>query len=337
MPYLKLRYDLRSPDDDPNRRADRYEAALQQVEWADRLGFHSVQFHEHHGVADGYLPSPIVFAAAAAARTQRIGIEVGALLVPLHDPLRLAEDLAVLDIISRGRLTVVPGAGYVPSEFAMFGKLKSQRGRSVERAVHVLRQAWTGEPFEYEGRQVVVTPRPFQRPGPPLLLAGGSEPPARRAARIGDGYAPMDSASWEHYRDERVKLGNPDPGTFPRRSPLLVYVSNDPDAAWDEIGEALFYEMNAYGNFAAAAGEKTRFSITENIDRLKASGDYAVVTPRQCIELANSLGPDGIFTFRPLAGGLEPDIAWKSLRLFEEAVLPHIDIAAPPEPPCAST
>jgi alkanesulfonate monooxygenase SsuD/methylene tetrahydromethanopterin reductase-like flavin-dependent oxidoreductase (luciferase family) len=335
MPLLKLRYDLRSVDDDPHRRADRFAAALEQVEWADRLGFHSVQFHEHHGVDDGYLPSPIVFAAAAAARTQRIGIEVGALLVPLHDPLRLAEDLAVLDIIARGRLTVVPGAGYVPGEFAMFGKLKSQRGRAVERAVHVLRQAWTGQPFEYEGRQVTVTPRPFQRPGPPLFLGGGSEPAARRAARIGDGYSPTDAASWEHYRASRIELGHPDPGELKPRGPLFLYVADDPEAAWAEIGDALLYEMNAYGAFATAAGESTPFSTTESVEALRRSPNYAVITPSQCIELADSIGPEGTLTFRPLAGGLDPELSWRSLHLFETDVAPHIHIAPPREVPQA--
>lgn len=337
MPYLKLRYDLRSPNDDTARRAARFEAALEQIEWADRLGFHSVQFHEHHGVSDGYLPSPIVFAAAAASRTRRIGIEVGALLVPLHDPLRLAEDLAVLDLISRGRLTVVPGAGYVPAEFAMFGKLKSQRGRAVERAVDVLRQAWTGQPFEFEGRWVTVTPRPFQQHGPPLLLGGGSEPAARRAARIGDGYAPIDSASWDHYRVARIELGWPDPGEIKPKGPLFLFVTDDPDAAWARIGESLLYEMNSYGAFAAAAGESTPFTITDDVETLRRSPNYAVITPQQCISLAESLGPDGTLTFRPLAGGLEPELAWESLRLFEAAVAPHIHIAAPREVACEST
>jgi alkanesulfonate monooxygenase SsuD/methylene tetrahydromethanopterin reductase-like flavin-dependent oxidoreductase (luciferase family) len=337
MPVLKLRYDLRSPNDDGVQRADRFDAALEQIEWADRLGFHSVQFHEHHGVADGYLPSPIVFAAAAAARTRRIGIEVGALLVPLHDPLRLAEDLAVLDLISRGRLTVVPAAGYVPGEFAMFGKLKSHRGRAVEHAVSVLRQAWTGQPFDYEGRTVTVTPTPFQRHGPPLLMGGGSEPAARRAARIGDGYAPIDSASWEHYRAARIELGGPDPGQLPPRSPLFLYVTDDPEAVWARIGESLLYEMNSYGEFASAAGETTPFTITDDVDALRSSPNYAVITPEACIALAKSLGSDGIMTFRPLAGGLDPELAWESLRLFETAVAPHIHIAPPREVVCDNT
>ena len=324
MPLLKLRYDLRAPFDSTRDRADRYAAALDQIAWADGLGFHSVQFHEHHGTADGYLPSPIVFAAAAAARTSRIGIEVGALLVPLHDPLRLAEDLAVLDLISRGRLTVVPGAGYVPEEFEMFGKRKSQRGRAVEAAVAVLEQAWTGEPFEHDGRTVRVTPRPFQVPRPRLLLGGGSEPAARRAARIGDGYAPMDRLSWEHYRQARLEQGADDPGERPPSGPLFVYVAEDPEAAWHELGRYLLDEMNSYAAFAVAAGEATPFTPTEDVEALRASPNYAVLTPQECIALADELGPDGSLIFRPLSGGMDLELSWRSLRLFETAVLPEL-------------
>ena len=326
MPLLRMRYDLRSTEADPVGLADRYETALEQVRWADSIGFSSVQFHEHHGVSDGYLPSPIVFAAAAASRTHQIGIEVGALLVPLHDPLRLAEDLAVLDLVSRGRLTVVPAAGYVPSEFEMFGKVKSERGRAVEEAVRVFRQAWTGEPFLYQGREVRVTPRPFQRPGPKLLLGGGSEPAARRAARIGDGYAPRDAESWAIYRQACTELGRPDPGARPPTGPLFVYVTRDPEKAWRQVGPALLYEMNSYAAFAVAAGEETAFVPTDDIGALRQSSNYALLSPAECIQLADRLGPTGSLTFRPLAGGLDPELSWESLRLFESAVLPHIDI-----------
>src|SRR5271169_1150584 len=117
---LSLKFDLRAPafGADP---ADLYAAALDMCSWADAAGFDCVRFLEHHGSDDGYCPSPLVMAAAAAARTSRIRIRVRALILPLHDPLRIAEDAAVVDVISRGRLELVVAAGYVQSEFAMFG------------------------------------------------------------------------------------------------------------------------------------------------------------------------------------------------------------------------
>jgi alkanesulfonate monooxygenase SsuD/methylene tetrahydromethanopterin reductase-like flavin-dependent oxidoreductase (luciferase family) len=324
MALFKLRYDLRYPGDDPGARADLYATALEQIAWADRCGFDSVQFHEHHGSADGYLPSPIVMGAAAAARTTSIGIEIGALLVPLHDPLRLAEDLAVLDLISCGRLTIVPGVGYVPDEYAMFGKDKSKRGAALDRGIAVFRKAWTGEWFDYDGRQVRVTPQPYQRPGPRIVVGGGSRPAAERAARIGDGFAPHLPEAWEEYRSALVALGRPDPGPMAPSSPRFVHVSDDPEQAWRDLAPYLMHEMNAYGEFAAKAQEETGYSTVANIDELRASPHYRIVTPSQCVEMIEHLGPAGSFTLRPLAGGMAPELSWASLRLFESEVLPHV-------------
>jgi alkanesulfonate monooxygenase SsuD/methylene tetrahydromethanopterin reductase-like flavin-dependent oxidoreductase (luciferase family) len=329
---FKLRYDLRYPGDDPGVRADLYATALDQIAWADRCGFHSVQFHEHHGAADGYLPSPIVLAAAAAAVTSSIGVEVGALLVPLHDPLRLAEDLAVLDLISRGRLTVVPGVGYVPGEYAMFGRDKAKRGAALDRGIGVLRQAWTGEWFDYDGRRVRVTPQPYQRPGPRIVVGGGSRPAAERAARLGDGFAPHLSEAWEDYRRALTDLGRSDPGPMAPASPRFVYVSEDPDQAWRDLAPYLMHEMNAYGEFAAQAQERTGYSTVADLEQLRASPHYRIVTPPECIDMIRHLGPTGSFTMRPLAGGMPPGLSWASLRLFEADVLPNLGGGQEAEP-----
>ncbi|HRE01195.1 MAG TPA: LLM class flavin-dependent oxidoreductase, partial [Ilumatobacteraceae bacterium] len=101
------------------------------------------------------------------------------------------EDIAVLDLVSQGRIDLLVAAGYVPAEFAMFGKAMNERGKLMEEGVTALRKAWTGEPFEFRGETVLVRPRPFQQPGPPIIMAGDSRAAARRAARIGDAYAPM--------------------------------------------------------------------------------------------------------------------------------------------------
>ena len=324
MALLKLRYDMRSANDDPTARADLYQTALAQIAWADRCGFSSVMLHEHHGTDDGYLPSPIVMAAAVAATTTSIGIEIGALLMPLHDPLRLAEDLAVVDLISRGRLTVIPGVGYVPEEFVMFGKRKATRGAALDRAIEVLIQAWSGDYFDYDGRKVRVTPRPYQRPRPRIVLAGGSRPAAERAARVGDGFAPHLREAWDYYREALVELGQTDPGPMPPASPRFVHVSDDPERSWRELAPFLLHEMNAYGELAAQAQEGTGYEIVGHLDELRRSPHYQILTPKECIEMINDLGPTGAFTFRPLAGGMSPDLSWASLLLFEAEVLPHV-------------
>ncbi|GAA1846014.1 LLM class flavin-dependent oxidoreductase [Actinomadura bangladeshensis] len=333
MAILKLRYDMRMDGDDPAARADLYAAALDQIEWADRLGFDSVMLHEHHGAPDGYLPSPIVMAGAVAARTSAISIVVGALLVPLHDPIRLAEDLAVVDILSRGRLVVTPGVGYVPEEFEMFGRAMSQRGKALDRGLEVLGRAWSGESFEYEGRRVRVTPRPHQRPRPPLVVGGGSRPAARRAARVGDGFAPHLPDAWTDYREELTALGLPDPGPMPPSGPRFLHVSDDPDRSWSELAPYLLHEMNSYARFAAGAGEYTGYVPTAGLAELQGSPHYRVVTPQECVALVEELGPGGVLCFRPLAGGMPPALGWASLRLFADEVLPHITVEREPAVP----
>jgi alkanesulfonate monooxygenase SsuD/methylene tetrahydromethanopterin reductase-like flavin-dependent oxidoreductase (luciferase family) len=179
-----LRYDLRSPPFGTSHR-DLGRVALEQAEWADKRGFEAVQLPEHHGSPDGYNPSPFVLGAAIAGRTSKMRIHPSAVLLPLHDPVRVAEDTAVLDNISGRRVDLTIGLGYIPSEFAMFGVSLNERGRLVEEKLGVLRRALAGERFEYEGRKISVTPRPVQQPTPPLYVGGGVVAAAKRAAKLG--------------------------------------------------------------------------------------------------------------------------------------------------------
>jgi len=188
MTMIGLRYDLRAPSFGSVTHAELYAACLDQCAWADRHGLDFVVLSEHHGVEDGYLPAPITLAAAIAGRTKSIRINIAAVLVPLHDPVRLAEQLAVLDLGSGSRVGLIAGLGYRHEEFAMAGVDRAERGRLLEEYVAVLRQAWTGEPFTWRGRTIRVTPKPAS---PPMILIGGStEKAARRAARLGCGFFP---------------------------------------------------------------------------------------------------------------------------------------------------
>ena len=210
-----------------------------------------MQLSEHHGSDDGYLPAPLVLAAAIAGRTQRIRLEIAALILPLHDPLRVAEDVAVLDLASGGRVELVIGAGYVPAEFEMFERAIADRPRLVEEGMRALVQAWTGEPFAYRGRTVRVTPRPLQRPRPPLAL-GGSSPAVgapRRAAR-----RPLRARASPIYGSTTARNAS---GSgcrcrpAGRVGPLFLHVAEDPDAAWARIAPHALHEANAYGRWMA--------------------------------------------------------------------------------------
>ncbi len=217
MSFYGLRFDLRNPDIAGTTMAERYAAAIDMAEWADQHGFVIIVLSEHHGSDDGYLPSPLTMAAAMAARTQHARIQISALIAPFHDPLRLAEDIAVVDLVSNGRLDVVIANGYVPGEFEMFGRNVSDRVKLTVETVRTLKQAWTGEPFEFRGRTVRVLPTPAQPGGPKITLGGSGPKAAKRAAHIADGFMPSDGSIWETYRAEMLALGQGRPRSLPRR------------------------------------------------------------------------------------------------------------------------
>lgn len=129
-----LRFDFRNPEISATSMADRYQAALEMVEWADGLGCTHVGVSEHHGSSDGYLPSPLPMVAAMAARTTNVRFTVAALIAPFYDALRLAEDMVVLDNLTRGRVDLIVAAGYVAQEFSMYGVPMSERGPGSPRS-----------------------------------------------------------------------------------------------------------------------------------------------------------------------------------------------------------
>jgi alkanesulfonate monooxygenase SsuD/methylene tetrahydromethanopterin reductase-like flavin-dependent oxidoreductase (luciferase family) len=143
MPFICMRQDFRAPAFGPASTQEIYAAALDQYEWADRNGFDSLVLSEHHGVDDGWCPAPLTMAAAVLARTKRARVMVSACLLPLHDPIRIAEQLAIIDNAFPRRLWVTFGAGYRLEEFATLGVVRAQRGSITEEAVEIMRRCWT--------------------------------------------------------------------------------------------------------------------------------------------------------------------------------------------------
>jgi alkanesulfonate monooxygenase SsuD/methylene tetrahydromethanopterin reductase-like flavin-dependent oxidoreductase (luciferase family) len=325
-PLVVLRFDLRTPPWGPARTPELYAAALEYSTWADEQGLDLVVLSEHHGLEDGYVPSPLVLGGAVAGRTTRIGMSVAALQVPLHDPLRLAEDIAVLDLASGGRLSIVAGTGYRREEYELFGKGWSTRTADFEDQIRVLRSAWTGEPFEHDGRTVRVTPRPLQDPHPPLFLGGSVEAAARRAARLGLGFFPAvgDRALAEAYRDECRRLGQPEGPVLLPRGPGAVFVSEDPDRTWAAIGDHLLYDAATYASWQGRGQRSQVKAEAATVDELRAGGVYRVLTPEEVVDLAGELGRGGTITLHPLAGGIPPALAEEGLDLLARRVLPML-------------
>jgi alkanesulfonate monooxygenase SsuD/methylene tetrahydromethanopterin reductase-like flavin-dependent oxidoreductase (luciferase family) len=312
-----LRFDCRNPAFAGVDNAERYRALLDMCAWADERGAMFVGLSEHHGSDDDYLPSPLAMAAAVAARTKTVRIGINALIAPFHDPLRLAEDAAVVDLLSGGRLDLTIAGGYVKDEFDMFGVATSERPARVREAVTTLRAAWTGEPFEFRGRTVRIRPRPAQPGGPRIMLGGSSEPAARRAARIADGFLPSEPGCWRFYRDECLRLGKPDPGPGMPLNADVVVLAEDPEAAWPELGPYFLHETNAYGAWQAAANVAATYEPMESIDALRAGGQYRILTPDDYAAELKAAGGLALAVLHPMVGGIPPDLAWRHLRLFE--------------------
>jgi alkanesulfonate monooxygenase SsuD/methylene tetrahydromethanopterin reductase-like flavin-dependent oxidoreductase (luciferase family) len=316
-----LRFDFRNPAFAGTTMADRLAAALDIAEWADGLGCVSIAVSEHHGSPDGYLPSPVPVLAAMAARTTNVRFAIAALIAPFHDPLRLAEDLLVLDNLTKGRVDLIVAGGYVREEFAMFDVAMSERAKRVNELVTTLRAAFTGEPFTYRGRTVHLTPPPFRPGGPSISLGGSSEPAARRAARIADGFIPSVPEVWEFYRDEVQVLGRPDPGPSPIGENRVVALAEDPETGWKEMAPFFLHETNAYGAWQAQDDVASPYRTVADPDALRATGQYRVLTPAEFVD-EQKAAPFPFAMFHPLCGGMPIEVAWSSLRLFEHHVLP---------------
>jgi alkanesulfonate monooxygenase SsuD/methylene tetrahydromethanopterin reductase-like flavin-dependent oxidoreductase (luciferase family) len=319
---LTLAYDMRAPafGADP---VALYRAALEQCAWGDPLGFTDALVMEHHASTDGYLPSPIVLGSAIGAVTERMDIRLCLMLLPLYDPLRAAEDLAVLDLVSGGRLRLTVGLGYREEEYEQFGLSIKKRPSLMEEAVETLKAAWTGEFFEFRGRQVRILPRPAQKPRPLIAMGGASPASARRAARIADLYQPVATKLYEIYLAELDELGRQAPEAPPHTSvgeDPYVFVAEDPDREWELIAPHALHDTNEYARWIGGR-RGGPFTPMDTLAELRANGNYRVLTPDECVE---HVGRTGVLTFKPLVGGLDPAVGWRSLQLFADQVLPRL-------------
>ena len=323
MAMLTLRYDLRRPSFVDTPMAALYAACLEQCAWGDEHGFQTAVVSEHHGVDDGYLSSPLAMAAAIAGRTRSMMVNISALLIPLHDPLRLAEDIAVIDLASGGRLSIVAGLGYREGEFEMFGLSRKGRGKRLEHHLDVMRKAWTGEPFEYEGRTVRVTPTPVTQPHPIILVGGSTEVAARRAARLRLPFMPAinDPDLAALYEQACAEEGFDGGFVMMPTNHGFVHVTEDPEKAWELIGPHAMHEATTYASWQTPGQRSQVTTYATTLDEIKATGIYRVVTPDECVALAQEAGT---LVFHPLMGGMSPDLGWESLELFASKVLPRI-------------
>ncbi len=317
-----MRFDMRAKDG-AGTTAALYQAAIEMAEWGEQNGCVAIQVSEHHASPDGYLSAPVVLASAIAARTRTTPIQVAAVLVPLHDPVSLAEHMAVLDIVSSGRVSYVCAVGYREAEYAMFGRSMKGRGRRMEECLAVIYQCFAGEPFEYEGRPVHVTPQPLTPGGPALIMGGNSKVAVRRAARFGMSMMTQggDPGLEAIYREACAEFGTK-PADF--INPLgdsthSAFVAEDPDEAWATIGPYLLHDAQMYAAWMGTGGAITK-SVAATVDELRAeNGNYRIFSVDEAIAQVQK---NGLLMTQPLSGGIPPELAWPSLKLIAETVIP---------------
>jgi len=299
-----------------------YAAAVEMCAWAEDRGALVAVLSEHHGTEDRHLPSPIVLASAIAARTSRLPILVAALVLPFYNPVRLAEDMSILDIISDGRVSYVLGVGHRIEEYEHFGIEHGRRGALADDHLALLLRLLAGDDGGDGGRLTRVTPLPISPGGPNLFMGGGSVAAARRAGRFGLGLMAQASPQGlqEAYeaacRDAGCEPGFvqlPDPA-----APTAVFVADDVDRAWEELGPHLLHDAMTAASYRHGDATVASISNARNVEELRADTVYRILTVD---EAAIRVRGSGNLPLLPLCGGLPPDKAWPYLERAATAVV----------------
>lgn len=303
---------------DRTNEAERYQAIVELAVLAEQAGMDFINLEEHHCADNGWLASPLLLASMIAAVTKKIKIGVTALLIPLYDPIRLAEEIAVLDVVSKGRFSFVAGMGYRPIEYHAMNKDWSKRGQLMEDCISILLQAWTGEPFEYRGKMVRVSPQPISQPHPFFFVGGMSEHAARRAARFGLPFYPatprpdLEAVYYQALKEYGQKgfVYSPDSAN------TMTFVDTDPEQAWLELGPYFLSEMQEYSRWGAKGVQRPSEQAVMTIDEVKQSGRFEIITPAECRQRRET-EPQSTLVLHPLAGGIPIERAMESLTFFQ--------------------
>jgi probable F420-dependent oxidoreductase len=319
-----------------------YREILDLVRLSETLGFDSAWVSEHHGSGDGYMPSLLPVLAAFAAATDHIKLGTGVLLTPLHDPLRLAEDAATVDLVSGGRLILGLGLAWREEEFRMFGVPFSERARRTAETVEILRRAWTGQRFSIEGKafsvdRVKVTPTPERPDGGtiPIWLGGMVEPSIRRAGRLGDGYIRTRGGEVEKMRrhlqlaEEGAREAGRDPGALSFAQLQNTFVWNDGDA-WEVAKRYVPNQLGIYGGWGQGGDTpEQEFKLSpppeEEMRALTPTGNPQELTHalRPMVE-AFAGRREFHLIVRLHYPGMDFETASRAVELFGEKVLPAL-------------
>jgi alkanesulfonate monooxygenase SsuD/methylene tetrahydromethanopterin reductase-like flavin-dependent oxidoreductase (luciferase family) len=318
----------------PSEGGTRFADAIAEAVLAEELGFDSVWLEEHHGVHDHYWPSPIVVLAAIAARTERLTLGTDVIVLPFYQPVRLAEDVAVVQGISGGRFVLGLAIGYRPDEFALHDATLEGRGGRLEEVVGLLRRLWAGDLVEHDGPAFRVHGRiePLPDPPPPIWLGGWGPKTIERAARLADAWVPGPTADLDRLLrlradyDSALVAAGKDPAAVRRPLTREVVIAPTDAEAWELAERHLLvnYRDEYGGGWAHPLVGAADSTPTDRLDRL-ADGRFIVGSPATCIEairrLDEAYGPDELIC-RLFFPGLPHEVLVAELRLLAEHVLP---------------
>jgi alkanesulfonate monooxygenase SsuD/methylene tetrahydromethanopterin reductase-like flavin-dependent oxidoreductase (luciferase family) len=319
----------------PTEGGSMFREALAEVELAEELGFDSVWMEEHHGITNHYWPSPLVVLAAFGARTSRILLGTDVIVTPFYHPVRLAEDVAVIESLTDGRLILGAAIGYRPDEFALYDAEFERRGGQLEELIGVLRALWAGETVDHAGRFYTVRGRIEPVPTtPPAIWIGGWGPlTIRRAAEIADAWVPGPTAGLPKLLelraayDEALTAAGKDLASVPRPITREVIIAPT-DAQARELAERhlMVNYRDEYGGGTwkhplIGAQDSTRVDVLEEIGRDR----FIVGSPATCIEriqrFRDELGVDHLIC-RLFFPGMPHDHIMSEIRLLAEEVIP---------------
>jgi alkanesulfonate monooxygenase SsuD/methylene tetrahydromethanopterin reductase-like flavin-dependent oxidoreductase (luciferase family) len=328
---LGVAYDFRNPSASGMSHQSLYAAIMDQVAWLDGLGLDLVWFTEHHFVEDGYLPSWIPVASAMAARTRHVRFSCDVCLLPFNHPIRLAEDLAVLDNISGGRVEIGVGMGYAPHEFRGFGLPVSRRVSLTDEGIAVLRRAFTGEKFSFAGKRydfqdVTIKPGYVQPGGPPLWVAAMSEAGALRAARVGANLLPQGprAPSLDAWA-AALRADGRDPAAYRIGIIRSCLVTDDRERDWGAVRIAERRRMEVYNRFREEAGGHG--GVAGITDEQRIPQTWVVGNVDHCVaELAAFIEEYGLTDIVTWAvpPGMRPEEMSPSLERFARDVAPRL-------------
>jgi len=309
-----LRFNFASPQGEPRKQSELLRAAIELAQWGETRGITTASVDEHHATGHGWSCNPIMAAGMFLAGTSSLIASVDCALGPLWNPVRLAEDIALVDNMSRGRLHTTVGLGYRVSEYDALGVDFSQRGKLMDDLIERMLSVWsdTGS---------------WTRPHPPLYVGGGARVTAKRAARF---RLPLSLADHlpdvaAYYRELCAEVGIAPliimPGPVNRG---MIYLHEDPDRAWAELGEHILWEAVTYGGWSKDQRSLMHLPGVQTLDEVKASGRYRFLTPDQLIAEVRDSPDYGPIVLHPLVGGMPVDEAWKSVQLLVDKVVPAL-------------